>query len=102
MQYDWDFSVLADPATQRFLLQGLLTTLQLTAWCIVVGTPLGVLLGSLPFLHSLVGSPERSSLRQSSGVKVVSSVGRLGRVQVIAHVLPWLKWRSVPSLTLRL
>lgn len=53
MGYDWNFSVLASPEYQRLLGTGLLTTLLLTLWCIVLGTPLGFLLGSLPFLGQI-------------------------------------------------
>lgn len=99
MLYDWDFSVLADPGTQRFLLDGVLITLQLTVWCIVVGTPLGVLLGSLPFLNSLVGSSERASFRGTSVGGVATPMG-LGRM--IAGLGSWLSWRSLPSTAVRL
>ncbi|MCI0624466.1 MAG: ABC transporter permease subunit [Acidobacteria bacterium] len=52
MNYDWDFSVLADPAYLTTLAAGAVTTLELTGWCVVLGTPLGVGLGII----SLAGS----------------------------------------------
>lgn len=77
-EYDWSWSVLRNPAFQELLLSGVRTTCFLTLLCIVVGTPLGVLLGSVPFatrlrsLHSFhkttksreTGFPIRRYLRQ--------------------------------------
>jgi polar amino acid transport system permease protein len=53
MGYDWHFSVLASPEYQRLLAAGFFSTLLLTLWCIVLGTPLGILLGSLPFFDQM-------------------------------------------------
>jgi polar amino acid transport system permease protein len=48
MQYDWDFRVLVNPVYVRVLIEGLLRTLELSATCIALGTPLGFLVGILP------------------------------------------------------
>lgn len=50
MNYDWNFSVVFEPAHRTILLQGFGVTLALTSLAIVLGTPLGILLGSLASL----------------------------------------------------
>jgi ABC-type amino acid transport system permease subunit len=54
MSYDWNFSVLLDPQYRGLLAAGLRTTLSLTFWCVVLGTPLGVLLGFLAYLDRMI------------------------------------------------
>lgn len=48
MRYDWNFGVLADPGYLTALAKGLLVTFELSVICILIGTPLGILIGSLP------------------------------------------------------
>ncbi|HEX7241238.1 MAG TPA: amino acid ABC transporter permease [Longimicrobiaceae bacterium] len=88
MGYEWDFSLLGDPATRGFLLQGLLRTLQLTAWCIVVGSPLGVLLGSLPFVNSLAGPPSGGLRKALLGGGRGAVLGGQEHVSGVAGALP--------------
>jgi ABC-type amino acid transport system permease subunit len=48
MGYDWNFGVLTNPGYLTALAKGLLVTFELSVICIVIGTPLGILIGSLP------------------------------------------------------
>lgn len=69
MNYDWDWSILLEPAYLRVLLRGLQVTVELTAISVFLGTPAGVFLGLMACIGGRT-SPTHQELAAATTLKM--------------------------------
>jgi polar amino acid transport system permease protein len=101
MGYDWNFSILANPVYLGALAKGLLVTLQLSAICILIGTPLGVAIGCLPAATRGFGFD--AVLRSHSRTRLQGLLRKVSRILADAVVFLFIDViRAIPLLLLML